>query len=115
MDLLIIFVSFFVVSYVLYYFLIVRKNKVYNPDKVPQEIIFLKNKYQLELEKINYPKLLKLIALVNSLILATTVVLVGFVNGLVMQVFVAFLILFPLVFIVYTIIGKSYQKKGKRK
>jgi hypothetical protein len=115
MEMVITFVAFFVLAYVLYYFLLIRRSKKYNPEKVPQEISFLTNRYRLDFNKINYRKLLKLLALVNSLIMAITAVIIGFVDNFLIQILLAFLILFPLIYIVYTIIGKYYQKIGEKK
>ncbi|MFA5603036.1 MAG: hypothetical protein WDA21_04865 [Bacilli bacterium] len=115
MDLIVTFFVFFILAYILYYFFLIRKNKKYNPEKVPQEILFLTNKYKLDFDKINYRKLIKLLALTNSLIMAFTVLIVGFVDNFFIQILLAFLILFPLIYIVYSIIGKHYQKVGREK
>jgi hypothetical protein len=115
MDLVIIFIAFFLITYILYYFLLIRKSKKYDPNKLPQEVLFLKRRYNLNLEKINYRKLVKTLALVNSLIMAFTVVIVGFVKHFLLQFLLAFLILFPLIYITYSIIGKHYEKIGRDK
>jgi len=79
MRTLIIFITFFSISYLFYIFFVIlrKKNKKFNSKQIRVEENFLITKYKLDMRKINYRKFLFLIYFVNSVIIGITVTIIG--------------------------------------
>ena len=104
----------FILCYLVYLFFVIlrKKNKKFNPKKLKQEENYLIAKYNLDFKKINYRRYLHLVSLTNSFIFSLTLELIQIVKGLFFQILLGFVLLIPLILICYTMIGKYYQKKG---
>ena len=111
--------------FVLYYYFIMRKTKEKKlkrgrkPKKKkntkPVEVSLLENKYNIDLEKINYKKLLLIISLVSSLDITIIITLVLIFDNYIFKVLVGFILTFPIIFVSYEFIGRYYEKKGMTK
>ncbi len=88
-----------------------RKKKI-DEAKLPMEIQYVVMKYKLDLTKITYWKLLQLMGVVTSLDLAIVVTVIDMITGIGLQLLVGFVLLLPILFISYHIIGLYYKKKG---
>ena len=91
--------------------LIVRKAKNKKNNK-PIEVSILEVKYKLDLERINYKKLLLVISLVSSLDITTIITLILLLDSYLLQLIIALIIAFPIILVSYSFIGKYYVKKG---
>jgi len=100
----------FVISYIF----IIRKTLNLKNKKLPAEIEFLKGKYKIIFEPKNLKKALYLTTISNSVILGTAVVIVSFFNNKFIQLGLAFVIIFPLLLLAYTSIGKHLAKGMKK-
>ncbi len=89
-----------------------KNNKVKKERKEPVEIRYLVTRYRLNLDKVDYKKLLMIISLVSSLDISIAVSVSLLVDAYFLQLAVAFLLLVPLIFISYHFIYKYYLKKG---
>ena len=100
--------------YLIYLFLIVlRKNKMAK-YKNSTEVKYLKSKYKININKVNLKKLAHILALANAFIIALTIFVTGFVNDFVLKLMVGFVVLFPMILIVYHLIGINLAKKYKK-
>ncbi|MDD3048952.1 MAG: hypothetical protein PHQ89_03115 [Bacilli bacterium] len=79
------------------------------------EVSFLEQKYHLDIRKIGLPKILNIIAATNTIIFTITLLATMPINNFIFKFLTMFVILFPLIFIFYHIIGTHYQKKGMTK
>ena len=103
----------FIIIYLFYViFVISRKSKLEKMKKNPG-VLYLVNKYKIDLEKVNLKVLAHLIALTNAFILSITLFIVSFVDNYFLKILVCFVVIIPFEYIMYMIIGKMY--KGKRK
>ncbi len=111
------FLIFFIIFFLVYFIFVIKKkkNKKFNPRKLKVEEVYLIANYKVDFANINYKKHLYTVALINSFILAFTLVMVQIVNGVFWQIFISIFILIPLIFIFYMLLGKYYQKKGLTK
>ena len=107
--------SFFFVFFLYEIFVIPRAKKNYNKkelDKLPLEIRYLLKKYHFDLKKISFPQFLQLCTLISSLDIAIVVTLICFINGLLLQIIVAFVVSLILIVISFKYIYWFYVKKG---
>lgn len=115
MENLIVSLSFFIVIYLAYVlFVINRKNKLEKLKK-SANTIYLVKKYKLDLKQINFKILAHIIALSNAFIMSVTFFIISFIKNNYLKILVCFIIILPILYIMYMIIGKTYQKRGKCK
>ena len=112
---LIVYLLTFLIVYLLYFFFVILKEKKLNSYKKSTEITFLKTKYKLDIEKIGINKLSHVCALSNVFIIANTLAIVHFIDNFLLKTVVGFIVLIPMILIVYNFIGKYYQKKYRKK
>ena len=107
---LVIFV-FFYLAYVI--FVINRKDKL---DKLKKGMIvkYIVAKYQLDLKTINFKVFAHMVALSTAFIISITFFIISFFDSYILKVLLCFVVLLPLQFIIYMIIGKMYQKNHKK-
>ena len=118
---IVIFVCLFLIVYLFYYIFVIRSEKALEKMHSGKEMIFLKNNYKLDYGKISIKKVVNSIALTNSFIISFTTVIVCLLNEwisnfylwLLCCMFMAIVILFPLIIILYHFIGTHYRKKQK--
>ncbi len=116
---LLLWLGMFVLIYLFYELFVVRKEKVLENMKDGKELSLLSKKYHLDYNKINMKSLVRLIALSNAFIISTVVAIVCLLQNWIHNFFlwmiavlvVGILLLIPFILIVYTRIGKYYQKK----
>lgn len=114
MSYIIEFITAFVLCYLLYLVFVIlsKKKNHFNSKKLKVEETYLINKYKIDFKKVNYKKHLYLVALINSFILAFTLIAVQIVKNIFIQIFLSVVFLIPLILISYSLLGKYYQKKG---
>lgn len=104
----------FILIYVGYVFLILKNKKALEKYKHSKEVSFLVRKYQLSLEKINFKNFANKIFLINSFLISFTIsMIVNITDQLILMAFLALGILVPLIYLCYSFLGKSYQRKEK--
>ena len=134
---LIYFIVTFVVTFSLSYFTVIRKvtkkekknkkskiiklkkskkkndsQKSDDDNKIPVEIMYLVNKYHLDLERINYKKLLYTVSIVASIDMAIAMVVISPIKNIYLQILVGFLVIIPLILVTYNSIANYYIKRG---
>ena len=91
------------------------KKKQKSVKKDPVEVRYLTTRYHLDLDKISYPQLLQIVALVSSFDIALIVTLIMLVDNYLFQLLLAIVLSIPIILVSYHIVGKFYQKKGMSK
>lgn len=109
----------FVISYALvfalYYLLFVRKKTKYDKNRVPVEFYYLVSVYGLDVKKINYKKFMYATAFINTfIIVATYLIVFHLVNKWIWQLLSGIVIIILLIIILYGMLGRYYQKRGKK-
>ena len=121
MEELVLFVMMFVFVYLGYLIFVINKPKVLNNMVEGRELMYLKKIYKLDYEKINIKKIARAVALTNSFILSFVTSIVFLINDwidnfylqLLLMLVMGFIILIPLILILYNMIGKHYAKIQK--
>ena len=109
------FIILFVVFYFGYYFIFDDMLKKEKYTKI-NELVFLTSYFKLDKKKMNYRQCLNGVAVLNSFIIALTIVLVNAIKINIMFVLmIAFLIMLVLIYCGYMLYGKHCQKKWGKK
>ena len=117
----VLFVCLFILVYLFYYLFVIRSKKAMTKLQDGKEMTFLNRNYHLDYTKLNPKKIANAIALANSFILSFTTVIVCILNDWIKNFYLwllacmlmAFVILFPLIIILYHLIGSHFSKKQK--
>lgn len=105
----------FVTIYLLYLiFVISKKNKLEKFEK-SMYVNFLVSISKINIKNINMKKLAHVLALSNSFIISFTVFVIEYIDKFILKLLVGFVLIIPLLYITYFIIGKIYKSKEKRK
>lgn len=108
------FVITFVLVYLTYYLLVIRKCRK-NKGLVPTEITLILSFYEIDIEKIDLNKMIKVVSFVTTCILSIIITSIGifFDSTIIVLVFgTAMSILVAI--ICYRIIGSYYEKQSKK-
>lgn len=112
MNHIILFIMTYVFVFFIYQIFIVSKGKRRNSKKRPIEVNYLIKKYNIDINKINYKKLLMTISLVSSLDISVIVTVILLLDNYLLEIVVAFLIVIPVIIVSYSFVGKYYVKRG---
>lgn len=107
------FIYVYAIAMVLYLVTVIyNKKKLATFPKSNQALIITK-RYNLKITKKNVKEFALKIALTNSFILAISITVADLVKNFLLKLLVAFLVMTPLIFILYHLIGRSMKKEGK--
>ncbi len=116
LNILLEFIIAYVLVFILYWLLFVRKKTKYNKNRVPVEFYYLVSLYGLDQKKINYKKFIYISALINTFIIVSTYMIISkLLNNWILQLLIGIVIIVLLIIICYGILGRIYQKKGMKK
>ena len=107
----ILFIMTFITVFIVYQLFIVSKRKKVK-KKYPMEVNYLIYKYKIDIDKVNYKKLLRVISVISSLDISILVTIVLLFDSYLLQIIVALLLVIPIIMISYGFIGRYYVKKG---
>ena len=109
---LILFLMAFIIVFLLYQLLVVRKSKSKKKPKEPFEVTYLVKKYKLDLEKVNYNRLLLVVALVSSLDISIVVTAIAVLKNFVLEMIAGFFGIIFIILLSYHLVYLVYKKKG---
>lgn len=90
-----------------------KKSKIKRKNSDLVEISYLLNKYKLNMEKINYNRLLHMVAFVSSIDISFSVATALIVEGgYLLQLIIAGCLVVPMFLISYYFVFRFYKKKG---
>ena len=116
MEEVILFVMTFVLLFIIYQivFIVPQKKRVKKKENKKEllEIRYLKSKYNLDFDKINYNQLLQLCAIISCLDMSIAVSVVSHINSLLWEIVVGLVVIFVLIFVSYYLLYLFYKKKG---
>ena len=110
----ILFIIFFIILYALYYVLFVRKQVKYDKKKISSDLRILTGYYKIDVEKIGFQKVLRILNLVNSLMMASLMMVVINIDKTIFKILILFVLMIPSIWVVYYFLAK-YLKHLERK
>lgn len=122
MQELILFIMCYTVVLVFYELYFVRRAKKFKSGKMskkkkdkykePGEIILLKSKFKVDVDKVNYDQLLQIVALVSSFDISLVVSVMSIIPIFVLKLVVGLVLIFLTIYISYYLVYLFYKKKG---
>ncbi len=121
MQELILFILTYLFVFIIYEIFIVRRTlkrekkkgkKKDKETKMPVEIKYLVNKYKFDIKKVNYYKLLHIMAAVSSFDISFIVSLSLLTKNFILQMLIILVLVVPVILISYHIVYLVYKKKG---
>lgn len=92
-----------------------RRHNTFDVIKPRTEVMFLVSKFKLDLNKVNYIKLLHVFAFINAFIISFSVSVVSNIENLILMMVVGFISVFGLIILMYSLLGYIYKMKGMTK
>ena len=114
MEEVILFVLSYLFVFAIYKFFIIRKakSKKRKKNKEPIEVSYLVGRYKLDLSKVDYDKLLLVIAFVSSFDIALTVSIMQLFKSFLWQAIVGIILVIITILVSYHIVYLFYKKGG---
>lgn len=124
MEEIILFIACFIVVFICYQVIFIIPMKKYRKStkngkkkkikekKELAEIRFLVTKYKLDLDKVNYNKLLLVVSLVSSFDITLIVTIITLFDSYLISFLLAAVLVLPIVMISYWLVYKFYEKRG---
>lgn len=111
MEYLITFLFCFIVVYLCYSLVVIYRKKGFQKFKTSKQLMYFEKAYKINPEKINLKHFAQSLALTNAFIIAATCTIIEIFDHLILKLMVGFVILVPLMLIMYKILGTVYKKK----
>ena len=108
------FVLIFLIVIIVYFVFINKRRSDYKKLKDGNYVKYFIAKYNLDMRKTNYKTVLKVIALMNSFIIAFASTLILYIDSFIWKIVVCFIVVFILIYALYEIVGRYMKnKEGK--
>ena len=105
----------FILIYLLYLITVVfNKKKMKNFFDTTQAKYFI-NRYKLDTKKVSAKSLANAIAIANSIMIALTLLATEITTNYYLKILIGLVVLIPLMFVIYSIVGNIYKKKEGNK
>lgn len=114
MSFVIIFVVSFLVVYLAYLLTVILNKKKLEKFKTSNQVTIFVKKYKLKITDDNVKLLSHLVALTNAFIIATAITVVELVSNFILKILVAFIVIIPLILILYGLVAKVMLKKESK-
>lgn len=107
------FIISFLIVYLFYLFTVILQTKRYDKFKKSNQVMYFVKKYKIDVNKLNMKKFTNILGLTNSLIISIAFTATYLVDNLILQLLIGLIILIPLIFIFYSLIGNYLKRKCK--
>lgn len=107
------FIIVFLLIYFGTYLFSFKKIKKFNRNKMPTNIKYLVFKYNIDVVRIGYKKVYKLLMLCDSFIVAFLFVATRFMDNVYIRLLVSFILMFPLFAGLYHLVATYYKKESE--
>ena len=115
MNYLLTFIICFIIIYLVYSIFVIYRKKGFEKFKNSKQVIFFEKAYKLDFKKINLKSFAQSLALTNAFIIAFTFTIIQLIQNFILKMLVAFVILVPLMLLMYKLLSIVYKKKeGKQ-
>ena len=109
------FVLLFLLFYLVYNVFLNKKKREYSKLKKNDIIKVFIARYNLDMRKTEYKKVLRIVTIINSFIVSFTATLVLHINNFWLKVAICFVVIFVLIYSLFEIAGRYLKKKEEQK
>lgn len=88
-----------------------KKEELNDIDKITTDVMLLLIKFKIDLKIVPYETILKTLCITNSFILSSTFVVIMHIENFYLSLGIGIIILLILMYSLYTIIGRHYERK----
>ena len=121
MEYIIFFISAFLIIYLFYNVFVIKKENALKRMKNSKDVMLVSKIGKVDIEKVDLKKLVQLLGLTNAFIISTIgtiMLLLGiFIKSFYLWIIVVFILsivlLVPMIFICYKLLGKKINKEGR--
>lgn len=110
MHYILLFVSVFVLVFIVYYIFVIARKKSLEKLKKSKSMDYFKQLYYIDPEKINMKQFATYFGAANAFILAIIMTFLEFFDGMFVKLIVALIVMLPTIYVTYSIIGRHYMK-----
>jgi len=94
----------------------IRKTKAVDQVKYPSEVELFIYKYKIDIKRINFRAMLKLLGLVCSMDIAIIVTILSYIKlDMIWLLLIGAVLVFPIILISFSLLGRYFKKKGLTK
>ena len=104
------FILIFLLFYIIYRTFIMKKKKTFSKLKKNDEVRLFILRYNIDVKKINYKKLLNVISIINSFIISFTSALILNIDSFIWSIIVSFLLIMILSYSLFELAGRYFKK-----
>ena len=105
------FVVVFLIIYFGLYLFVYKRTKKYNREKLPTTVKYLVYKYNIDIVRLGYKKVLKTLMFCDAFIVAFIYTVTKYIDNIYIRLLVAFILIFPLFAGVYHLVATYYKKE----
>ncbi len=113
MNIVAFFILAFVIVYLFYLVTVVLQKKRFEKFKLSNQVLYFKNRFKLDIEKLNIKSFVNIISLINAFIIACGFSIAMLVENFLLQLLIGFIVIIILTFLCYEMYGKILRKKEK--
>ena len=97
------FIIFFILLYIAYYLMFVRKKLEYDNKKVSPDLRIFIGYYGIDIEKIGYQKVLRIMNFINALMLSIMMMIVFNIHNTIYKILILLVLMIPIMWVTYYI------------
>lgn len=101
----------FTVVYLFYTLIIVVRKKGFEKFKTSKQLDYFRQAYKIDFDKVNLKVFANAMAITNAFIIAITCTIIEFFDNFILKMVVGFVVLVPLMLLMYKIVGMIFKKK----
>jgi hypothetical protein len=109
------FVSCFVLVYVIYFIFVICRKKAREKLKKSKSMEYFKQMYKIDPNKIDMKEFANVFGIANAFIIALVITIIEFFDSYLIKLLVAIIIMLPVIYVTYAFVGKFYKKKENEK
>ena len=108
------FIVIFLVLYLMHKIFFRKKLRKYDKKTLPVNVKYMVIKYNIDVQKIGYKKVLNELCMCDSFIVALSFSVTKILNNTYVRILVCFLLTLPMFFITYYLMSKYYKRKSDK-
>ena len=107
-------IAYFIIIYLLYYFFITLKQRKKQYRRLTSDAIILRDYYKINLKKIGYKKVYRLLNFVNAFLITFILLIIINIDNYFFKLLVATILILPIIWFGYYVLALYLKKEEKK-